>query len=133
MGQQLFHGPSVEHVLAAQQAVLGRIPERMVRSSATRNLYFTRACCFKQGVHARSSSEEFSCAALWAASGHLYTLDPQGYPAGAYRILPVQMNLSTLLEMDDVVCFSGPIFLYAMHDPRALTCAFACVRVHEHS
>ena len=43
LGQQLFHGPSVEHVLAAQQAVLGSVPEFMVRSSATRNLYFTRA------------------------------------------------------------------------------------------
>ena len=41
LGQQLFHGPSVEHVLAAQQAVLGPLPEHMIRNAATRNLYFT--------------------------------------------------------------------------------------------
>ena len=73
LGQQLFHGPSVEHVLAAQQAVLGSLPEGMVRASATRNLYFT-------------------------PSGHLYTLDPPGYPAGAYRLQPIQSGKEQDLE-----------------------------------
>jgi len=76
LGQQLFHGPSVEHVLAAQEAVLGGIPEHMVHSSATRNLYFT-------------------------PSGDLYTLDPPGHPAGAYLLVPVQTDLCTLLDTED--------------------------------
>ena len=76
LGQQLFHGPSVEHVLAAQQAVLGPLPDAMIRASATRNLYFT-------------------------PQGTLYTIDPPGYPPGAYRLLPVQTDLETLLDVDD--------------------------------
>ena len=33
--------------------------------------------------------------------GHLYTLDPPGYPAGAYHLLPVHTDLDTLLDVDD--------------------------------
>ena len=41
---------------------------------------------------------------LVAAAGcDLYTIDPPGYPAGAYRLLPVQTDISTLLDVDDEV------------------------------
>ena len=112
LGQQLFHGPSVEHVLAAQQAVLGHIPQHMVRSSATRNLYFTRTFAaddsnrcthgpFRMG--SQSLSPLPTCVVSLAAGGQLYTLDPPGYPAGAYRLVPVLTDLPTLLEVEDDV------------------------------
>ena len=97
IGQQLFHGPSVEHVLAAQQAVLGQLPEHMVRAAATRSLYFT-------------------------PQGHLYTLDPPSYPPGAYRLLPIQTDLQTLFdEIDDDGFLSFVASLLALDPERRPT------------
>jgi len=76
VGRPIFYGPSVEHVLAAQIALLGSIPERLMRASSLARLYFT-------------------------ADRELYTVDPQGHPEGVYLVSPVRTSLRDLVSHDD--------------------------------
>lgn len=41
VGRPIFYGPAVEYVLAAQTAVLGDIPDRMMRASSLTRMYYT--------------------------------------------------------------------------------------------
>mmetsp|Transcript_62051 Transcript_62051/g.109971 ORF Transcript_62051/g.109971 Transcript_62051/m.109971 type:complete len:434 (-) Transcript_62051:112-1413(-) len=72
VGRPIFYGPAVEYVLAAQTAVLGDIPDRMMRASSLTRMYYT-------------------------PDRQLYTVDPQGYPNGVYLIQPMHTSLKELL------------------------------------
>ena len=87
LGQQLFHGPSVEHVLAAQQAVLGAIPEAMVRwrqppwlpryPRPPRRVYIDRPCPLLCAVCNRSAPQQHAT----CTSRHQATCTPSILPA----------------------------------------------------
>jgi serine/threonine protein kinase len=64
LGRPIFYGSSVEQVLAAQSAVLGQVPERLMRGSGLAKVYFT-------------------------PERELFTLDPTGLPKGACLRLPI--------------------------------------------
>jgi len=81
LGQPLFHGPNVEAVLGAQQAVLGPFPERMLSRAGIAHFYFM-------------------------PRGQLFSVDPPGVPAGSYTLLPVETELGDLLRTHDPLFLS---------------------------
>ena len=78
LGYPLFHGSSVAAVLAAQQAVLGPHPDKILEQSPreTARMYF-------------------------APNGVLYVVDPHHRPPGAYELVPTRTSLEALLNCHD--------------------------------
>jgi len=76
LGRPIFYGSSVEQVLAAQSAVLGQVPERLMRGSGLAKVYFT-------------------------PERELFTLDPTGLPKGVYILQPLRTSLRELLACED--------------------------------
>jgi len=91
LGYPLFHGASVAAVLAAQQAVLGPHPVRLLERAPpeTTRMYF-------------------------APNGTLYVLDPHGHPPGAYEAVPRSTPLASLLKCHDerLVSFLSSLLTY---------------------
>jgi len=100
MGQPIFYGPNVETVIAAQQAVLGPMPEHMVAESNIASMYFTR-------------------------EGSLYTVDPPGQVAGTYNVRPLASSLSAVLEIANLDEAAGLVDLLS-----ALLCLDPSQRPH---
>ena len=81
-GSPIFHGATIEGVLAAQQAVLGYHPRSMLLGDPeTARMYFTPA-------------------------GSLYSVDPMGQPRGVYLL-----RSTNQLPLDELLGVSDPDFI----------------------
>jgi len=80
LGQPIFHGNSVEAVLASHEAVLGPLPKHMLDASPLADSFFLPE---KQ---------------------KLFVIDPPHVPTGAYTYEPKRTSLRELLSIDEHLC-----------------------------